>query len=290
MYEEIGTISIYCDYNGKLVQTLVSNMSVSLLQCMRRLGPFRWCGYNGKLVQTLNKIKWLPVQTVTVVPRKQYVTLRNKILCEKDKILLINCKHLHVIPDEPRSKGRQEKDKVPHDFVFIFQSSYENYIKIIGLIVPLLSYLVGTTIFDIQSRFTDPEKEKVLIDKKNVPFVIGCSAFAIILITCLTKVYRFTMFRMYKHIDSDLFIGVVPRWFLWTKNFTFRPADIKRFPPSGYIRFVRGDVQIKGRPFVLDFAEFALPKYYNEMVGYDVEASGRKFEEDVIIEKFKRRK
>ncbi|VDI08283.1 Hypothetical predicted protein [Mytilus galloprovincialis] len=198
-------------YKKKIWYNTATNMSVSLLQCMSRLGPFRCCGYNGKLVQTLNKIKWLPVQTVTVVP--------------------------------------------------------ENNI-----------------------RFSDPEKEKVFIDKKNVPFVIGCSAFAIILLTCLTKVYRFTMFRMYKHIDSDLFIGVVPRWFLWTKNFTFRPADIKRFPPSGYIRFVRGDVQIKGRPFVLDFAEFALPKYYNEMVGYDVEASGRKFEEDVIIEKFKRRK
>lgn len=260
-------------------------MSVSLLKCIKRLGPLHWCGYNGIPALALNKIKWYPVQTVTVVPGKQYVTLRNKIRCEKDKILRIHCKHLHVVPDEPRSKGRQEKDKVPHDFVFIFQSSYENFIKLIGLLVPLMSLIAGTTIFEIQSRFTDPDKEKVNIDKSKIPFIIAGSAFAIILITCLTKIYRFTMFRMYKHIDSDLFIGVVPRWFLWTKNFTFRPSDIKRFPPSGYIRFVRGDIQIKRRPFVLDFGEFGLPKYYNEILGYDVEASGRQFEEDLIDRK-----
>ena len=162
-------------------------------------------------------------------------------------------------------KGKHEKDRIPKDYVLIFNNASGTSVRIAVIIVNCSIIGLGLALY-----FLTPEGLKWREDKGGLflsAYILFCLAAVYFFIVLI---YRGTMLRIYKNLDTNVFIGVVPRWILSTKKFAFSVQDIKRKESVFKIlRLFRGDVQIKNKPFLLSTYDFSLPKYFNEIHRYD---------------------
>jgi hypothetical protein len=84
---------------------------------------------------------------------------------------------------------------------------------------------------------------------------------------------------MYANESGTKYAAVVQDWKMQRQTETFTLADTQRKTPANVMGYFFGNVTIKGRPYLITPTDFVVPKYYNLIMGYDLQ---RSIDQDII--------
>ncbi|XP_063441168.1 uncharacterized protein LOC134721849 [Mytilus trossulus] len=214
-------------------------MALSLLRCMRQTGF-------GRLRNTCCAVTWNLSDLAIPSERSQLTQKR----CAR------------MFPKNPFN--RVDNDKLPEDFTLIYcNTNGEGLKQYFLMIFPSLLIIAGGV-------YTYGGLIKTVTDQPA--FFFGVTSCIGLCLGCLLVINRCTMLRIYKNLKTDLYVGVRPKWFFLQEKFTFRLDNIVRndwkYRNKIHHNYLKGNLKIKERPFVLSIMDFSSSQFYNEIYGH----------------------
>ena len=185
--------------------------------------------------------------------------VRNEISDEKDNVR-------NEIPDETDNDNviNYRSEEIDNDNETDERSEERNN----GVVQKLKSYWQNK----IKPRIKKPAGSKQT-DLKYM--MIGGIVLFYINLMILLQLYRMSIFRIYKHVVRDQYIGVVPRSFFLRRQFTFLLEEVKT-SQSNFAIF--GNISINNKWYSISTEDFVITSYCHELFDFEDTFRKNKFE------------
>ena len=180
---------------------------------------------------------------------------------------------LRSLQKKPGSQlvGMHRKDGVSPDCLVVYRNNLLNYVYLINLCLhPMViaSVLIGT--HNIYSAWAEKGYcDLVTLMNADQAFNSVCYlALAILIILMSRGISHRTIVRLYYNEAKQRYHAVLrSRNMVSTYVMDFVPGDVTERKAGAMMGQFRGNFTIKGRPFVINSADFRNPFHYNLMVG-----------------------
>lgn len=165
---------------------------------------------------------------------------------------------------------QHKKDGVHPDWVCVFDNNMNRYhnwgqLFITGMAIPIYGMSFNTIVsawhlqdFSVSGGILTPGAYLLLYS---------------ILFFGVHTLCRRNIKRIYTDETASNYAAVVQDWKMRSKTITFSLDNTRRLPPGRVWGSFFGNVNIKGRPYMLMPTDFVQPKFYNLIMGYDLQRS-----------------
>ncbi|XP_064611842.1 uncharacterized protein LOC135475832 [Liolophura sinensis] len=190
--------------------------------------------------------------------------------------------------------AKHKQDKIPEAFDLVYVNNMNRYyftsqVIIYGLLLPTLCFCIYLLWADHKSLVPRLEAEGL-----DHPYfvIVPTTVFSVGLLIFTNAVCRRAVIRMYRNADQKTYIAVTQRWNMIQELLEFSPKDcVPQDRESLSVRhMLGGNIQIKGRTFLLRDGDFRQPMYYNELMGWDRAEEDRRAVMDDDFSKLIRKK
>ncbi|CAL1539386.1 unnamed protein product [Lymnaea stagnalis] len=160
---------------------------------------------------------------------------------------------------------RNEKDKVPQDFVLIYENSLKNVIDPCRAVSTSMCFVT----FGVASIYMLTNQEN--LQPWEIYTISGMCLFPLIILFFVNIISRYYLLRIYSNKDMTKFIGIYRSLMGLIRQIQYSPSDLKPIQSTNknISTYIKSNVLIKGRRLHLRATDFVMPKYYNLHTGFD---------------------
>ena len=171
-------------------------------------------------------------------------------------------------------KARHKEDKVHSDYSLIYHNNMWKYYQYATPVCMLLATpVLGLDLFLVYRYFTNPSTsfevkvgDNIILSNSKV-YVCVATVFMVALMISVQKLWRMYMARLYYNSKTNHYIGICPKMLYGNKQIHFSLNDVRMSKNSNNSMF-RGNLNIKGRSFLVNENDFVEMNYFNRLVGY----------------------
>lgn len=177
-------------------------------------------------------------------------------------------RNLVLFRQKPRKfTPKHKQDGVNQEYDCIHTSSMNNYVTWGTLCIISLS----TVVMLMSARIIHKHWGSIPRTNELLEHPVGASIFSITLCSFLVSfsvlVYRRSVVRIYYN-HKNSFIAITRKWYLLHQPVEFTPRDVK-LVKNRAIHW--SNVSIKGTKYLMVDTDFKLNRYYNLIMGYELE-------------------
>ncbi|KAK7114885.1 uncharacterized protein [Littorina saxatilis] len=163
-----------------------------------------------------------------------------------------------------------KEDGVSPDFRVIYENNMNRYhfwgqLCVNVLAVPIYGLSIRMIVLNWQLQDFSIESGLVLASAYIAVYSI--------LVFGVNGLCRRSIRRMYANEDATEFAAVVQDWKMMRKTVHFDLSAAKRVPPDSIWGSFFGNVIIKRKRYLISATDFVVPKFYNLLMGYDLQRS-----------------
>lgn len=188
--------------------------------------------------------------------------------------------HLQHSSDFPRCQNKRmltwkafrknpdpKKDGVGPDGQLVFSNNNKFYLHsaYIALCV-CAGYMCVSAMVIYYNYQTGSLPTKIDADHPVVFVTLG-NVLGLSLLVLTRILMKRSLFRIYYYPSMNQFEGIEYRWNMTKNNVKFSPEDVQILESVSFFRELKGNIQIKQKPYYLPLKDFKNPAHYNIMVG-----------------------